>query len=138
MIHRTRRLRATGFSNDLSRHARDGLVVRHRLEHDGTRGDPGAMTNLDVSENFRTRNYQYPMRILWMPTPRLFPGAAERYAVQHRNVVFDHRRLTDDETRSVIDEDAAPDLGIGMNVALEDCRGTALQIQGGIPPPLAP
>ena len=84
------------------------------------------MTNLDVSEDFRTRTYQYPMPNFWMPITRLFPGASERYAVQHRNVVFDHGRLADDETRSVVDEDAAPDLGIGMNVALEDCRGTAL------------
>src|SRR5204863_383465 len=108
------------------------------LEHDGTRCDPGAMADLDVSEDLGAGAYQHSLANLRMPVARLLAGAPKRHAVQHRDIVLDHRSLADYEAGSMINEDAAPNPRIRMNVALKHSRRTALQIQSKILPVLSP
>src|ERR1700674_4484080 len=96
------------------------------------------MTDLDIAQDLGARAYQYSAADFWMAVAGLFPGTAERHAMQHRNVVLDHRSLADHQARGMVEEDAAPDAGIGMNVALEDGGGAALQIEREIHAPFAP
>ena len=110
----------------------DGDVVRHRLHHHRARGDARAMADLDIAENFRAGADQHAAADLRMAVLVLLAGAAERHAVQDRDVVLDHRGLADDEAGGVIEEDAAADLGGGIDVGLEHRRGAALQVIGKI------
>ena len=73
-----------------------------------------------------------PWRIFGMAVLVLLAGAAERDAVQDRNVVLDHGGLAADETGGMIEEDAAADSGGGIDVGLEHRRRAALQIIGKI------
>ena len=49
------------------------------------------------------------MADLRMPVAGLLAGAAERHALQDRDVVLDHRRLADHETGRVIEKQALAD-----------------------------
>lgn len=62
----------------------------------------------------------------------LLAGAAERDAMQDRDVVVDDGGLAADETGGMIEEDAAADPGRRIDVGLEHRRGAALQIEGKI------
>src|SRR3954454_24184216 len=58
----------------------------------------------------------------------LLAGAAERDAMQDRNVILDHSRLAADETGGMVEEDAATDTRGGIDVGLEHRGGAALEI----------
>src|SRR5258708_31841880 len=119
VIHRTRRIGAAGRADDPRRHAGDGGVVRHRLEHDRARGDAGAMADLDIAEDLGARSDQYTAADLRVAVAGLLAGAAERHSMQHRDVVLDHGRLAHHETRGVVEENAAPDARGRVYIALE-------------------
>src|SRR4029450_7829894 len=69
---------------------------------------------------------------------RRLARTTERHVVQDRAVIPDHRGLADHETGGVIEEDAAPDPGRGMDIALENRRRAALQIIGEVRAALLP
>ena len=102
------------------------------FDHHGAGGDARAMTDLDIAENFRARPDQHAVADLGMAVLVLLAGAAERDAVQDRDVVLDHGGLAADEAGGVIEEDAAADLGRRIDVGLEHRRRAALQIIGEI------
>src|SRR5882672_11952244 len=106
--------------------------MRHGLHHHGARGDAGAMADLDIAENFRAGADQYAVADFGMTVLVLLAGAAERDAVQDRNVVFDQSGLAAHEAGGVIEEDAAADPGGRVDVGLEYCRRATLQIIGEI------
>ena len=87
------------------------------------------MADLDIAENFRAGADQHAAADLRMAIPVLLAGAAERHALQDRDVVVDHRGLADHEAGGVIEEDAAADRGGGIDVGLEHRRRAALQIE---------
>src|SRR5205814_4763404 len=58
----------------------------------------------------------------------LLAGPAKGDAMQDRDVIVDDRGLAADETGGVVEEDAAADLGGGIDVGLEHRRRAALQI----------
>src|ERR1700733_2473575 len=90
------------------------------------------MADLDIAENLRPRPDQYAMADLGMAVLVLLAGAAERDAVQDRNVVLDDSGLAAHEPGGMIEEDAAADPGSGIDVGLEYRRRAALQIPGKI------
>src|SRR4051812_48243022 len=65
-------------------------------------------------------------------------GAAERHVVQNRNVVLDHRGLAAHKASRVIEENAAADPRIRIDVALEYGGRAALQIISEVAPAFAP
>ena len=109
LVHVARRLGAAGLADNARRHAGDGLVVRHRRQHDRAGGDARAMADLDIAENLRARADQHAVADLRMAVAGLLAGAAQRHALQDRDVVLDHRRLADDEAGRVVEEDALAD-----------------------------
>src|SRR5256885_3318904 len=128
LIHGARRLGAAGLSDDFRGHARHRHIMRHSLHHDGTGRDPRAMANLDIAEDFGAGPDHHAVANFWMAVLVLLAGAAERDAVQDRDVVVDHGGLAADEAGGVVEEDAAADHGGGVDVGLEHRRGAALQI----------
>ena len=56
-------------------------------------------------------------------------AATKRDPVQQRDVVADKRRLADDHPASMIQQEAAPNLGPRVDVDVEQLRGTVLQRQ---------
>src|SRR6266567_2475079 len=132
LVHETGRLRATGFADDLCGHAGDGLLRRHRLEHHRAGGNAGAAADLDVAEDFRPGTDHHPAADFRMAVAVLLAGAPEGDAVEHGNIVLDDGGLADDEAGRVIEEDAPPDPGGGMNVGLERRGGAALEIIGEV------
>src|SRR3954454_12687099 len=128
LIHGARRLGTAGFADDLGRHACDRHVVRHRFDHDRARRDARAMADLDIAEDLRAGADQDAVTDFRMTVLVLLAGAAERDAMQDRDVVLDKCRLTADETGGVIEEDAAADARGGVDVGLEYRRRPALQI----------
>src|SRR6185503_163671 len=82
----------------------------------------------DVAENFRARPDQHAAPDLRMTVLILLAGAAQRDAVQNRNIVVDHGGLAADEAGRVVEEDAAADFGGGIDVGLKHRRRAALQI----------
>src|SRR6266404_5584320 len=86
------------------------------------------MTDLDIAENLRARPDQYAVADLGMAVFVLLAGAAQRDAVQDRDVVLDHSGLTAHEAGGVIQENPAANPGCGIDVGLEYRRGAALQI----------
>src|SRR5262249_13064602 len=104
--------------------ARDGLLRRHRLQDDRARGDARAAADLDIAENLCARTDHDAAADLRMAVAVLFAGAAERHAVEHGDIVLDHRGLADDEPGGMVEENPAPDPGGRMDVGLER-RGRA-------------
>src|SRR5260221_11509647 len=90
------------------------------------------MADLDVAESFRARPDQYAVPDFWMAVLVLLAGAAQRDAVQDRDVVLDHGGLTAYEPGGVIQENPAANPGCGIDVGLEYRRGAALQVIGEI------
>src|SRR6185312_2954181 len=91
-----------------------------------------AMANLDIAEDLRARTDQHTAPDLGMTVLVLLAGAAERHAVQDRNIVVDHGSFAADEAGRVIEENAASDFRGGIDVGLKHCRRTALQVEGEI------
>src|SRR5947207_953509 len=104
--------------------------MRHRLEHDRARGNARAVADLDVAEDLGAGADEDAIADFRMPVSRLFSGPSERYAVQHGDIILNDGGLPDHEPRRVVDENAAPDASVGVDVALEHGGGTALQIEG--------
>src|ERR1700737_399737 len=90
------------------------------------------MADLDIAENFRAGPDQYAVADVGMAILVLLAGAAQRDAVQDRDVVFDHGGLAAHEAGGVIEEDAAADPGCRIDVGLEYRRRAALQVIGKI------
>ena len=65
---------------------------------------------------------QYTMANLRMAVLVLLTGAAERDAMQDRNVVLDHSGLAADEAGRVIEENTAADRSGGIDVGLKHRR----------------
>ena len=91
------------------------------------------MSDLDIAEDLGARADQHTMAYLRVTVAGLLAGASQRYPMQERNVILDDRGLAHHEAGCMIEEDAATDPGIGMDIALEDCRGAALQAKGEVP-----
>src|SRR5262249_5925239 len=132
LVHGARGLRASGLADDFRRNARDRDIVRHRLHHNRACGDARAMADLDIAENLGASPDHHAVANLRMAVLVLLAGAAERNAMQDRDVVLDHRGLAADEAGGVVEEDAAAEAGGRIDVGLEYRGRTALQIKGKV------
>ncbi len=73
-----------------------------------------------------------------MAVAALFAGAPQGHPLQHGYVIVDHRGLTDDDTRAVIQQQPLPQPGRGMDIHSEDLGHTALQVFGQMHPAALP
>ena len=111
--------------------------IAERLDHQALSGDLIRQTydealrdepDLDIAENLGARSNHHAAADFRMAILILLPGAAERDAVQDRDVVVDHRGLADHKAGRMIEENAAADFGGGVDVGLKHRRRAALQI----------
>src|SRR6266496_5014968 len=109
LVHGARRLGAAGLADDLRGHTRHRHIMRHRLHHHRAGGNPRAMADLDIAEDFGASPDHHAAANFWMPILVLLAGATERDAMQDRDVVVDHGGLAADESGGVVEEDAAAD-----------------------------
>src|SRR5262245_2988565 len=109
VVHRARRLWASGLADDLGRNTGDRSVVRHRLEDDRSGGDARAVADFDIAEDFGASADQYAAANFWMAIARLLAGSAERHVLQNRHIVLDQGGLAHHQAGGVIEEDSAPD-----------------------------
>ena len=93
------------------------------------------MADLDVAEDLRAGADQHAMTDLRVPVAGLLAGAAERHALQDRDVVVDDAGLADDEARRVIEEHALADARRRVDVDAEHGGGAALQQHREVAPP---
>ncbi len=108
-----------GWSQPVSPTTRAGtpatvLLCGTGAKHHRAGRDLGAMADLDVAEDFRAGADQHAVADLRMAVAAGLAGAAERHAVQDRDVVFDDGRLADHQTGRMVDEDALADLAAGL------------------------
>ena len=87
------------------------------------------MADLDIAEDLGARADQHATGDLRMAIGALLACAAERDAVQDRDVIADDGGFADDEARRVIEEDAAADACGRVDIGLEDAGGAALQVE---------
>src|SRR5260370_38470574 len=116
LIHGAGWFGATGLADDLGGNPCHGDVVRPGLPHHGAGGDAGTMADLDIAENFRAGPDQYAVADLGMAILVLLAGAAQRDAVQDRDIVFDHSGLAGHEAGGVITEKATAAAGAGIEL----------------------
>src|SRR5262249_24066889 len=102
------------------------------FHHHRACGDARAMANLDIAENLGARSDHHAVANLRMAILVLLAGAAERDAMQDRDVVLDDGSLAADEAGGMVEEDASPDAGGRVDVGLEYRGRTALQIKGKV------
>ena len=106
--------------------------------HHRAGGDAGAMADLDIAEDFCAGADHDAVADFGVAVFPFLAGAAQGHVVQYRDIVADLRGLADHKPGGMIEENAAADLGRGMDVALEHRRRAALQIQREIAPALVP
>src|SRR5436190_18623889 len=119
LIHGARWLCAAGLADNFRGNPRYGDVVRHRLHDDGAGRDAGAMADFDITENLGPCSDQHAAADFWMPVLVFLAGAAESYAMQDRDIVFDDSGFAAHESGGVIEKDAATDPGRGIDVGLK-------------------
>src|SRR6185312_11802947 len=129
LVHGARRLGAPGFAHDLGWHSGDRDIVRDRLDDNRPGGDARAMPDFDIAKDLGAGADHHATTDFRVTVLVLLAGAAERYIVQDRHVILNHRGLSDDESGCVIDENAAADFCSRINVTLEYRRGATLQIE---------
>ena len=112
--------------------AQDYGKARSYFESAAASGYSRAMTDLDIAEDLGARPDQHATADLGMAILMLLAGAAERDAMQDRDVILDHGRLAADEAGGMVEEDAAADTRGRIDVGLEHRGRTALQIGGEV------
>jgi len=95
----------------------------------------GAVADLDVAQNLRAGADQHAVADLGVTVARLLARAAERNALQNRDIILDDTGLADDQRRRVVEEHALADSRRRVDVDAESGRGAALQQQRKIAPP---
>src|SRR5262249_12806850 len=119
LVHGAGRLRAAGLTHDFRRNAGDRDIVGYRFNDNRARRDTRAMADLDIAENLRARADHNAAPNFRVAVLVLLAGAAQRDVVQDRNVILDHRRLADDKSRRMVEENAATNFRSRIDVALE-------------------
>ena len=111
---------------------------RNVLQYHATGTNFGATPDFDIAKNFGAGSDQDSVADFWVTVTFGLAGAAECDVVQDGYIVFNHRRFTDDEAMSVIQQDATADAGCWVDVDGEGFRNPVLQKQGQGVPPLIP
>src|SRR3569833_1983132 len=87
------------------------------------------MPDLDVAKELRAGADHHAAPDLRVTVLFLLAGAAERHTVQDRHIVVDRRGFADDQAGRMIEEDAAANARIWIDVGREHGGRTALQIE---------
>src|SRR5882724_1983388 len=97
-------------------HAHDNRVLRDLPHHHRARADAAPRPDGEAPENLRPRPHGDVVAQGGMTLLPPHAGAAEGHALEQGHVLADLRRLADDDAHAVVDEEAPPQLGRGMDL----------------------
>src|SRR5262249_1198093 len=89
-----------------------------------------AASDLDIAEDFCARADHDTAADLGMTVAAFLASAAERYAVQERNIIFDHAGLADNDAIAMIHHDAIPHFVGPITSQGQTVGDMALQVKG--------
>src|SRR5271168_3808787 len=90
-------------------------IIRHIAQHHRSGADTAVLANNDVAKHLRSSANHDVVADGRMTFAGFLARAAEGHALIERYVISDDSGFADDDTHSVIDEEAAPDLRAGMD-----------------------
>ncbi len=99
------------------------------MQHHAARADAAVFADLDIAEHLGADGDKHAAPHLRMTVARFLARAAQRHVVQHRHIVFHHRRLADHDAGRMVDEDAPAEPCGGMDVDGEEFGNAALQVE---------
>jgi hypothetical protein len=101
--------------NDAAGYTDNGCTCRHRMHDDGPRADFHIIAQRDTAENRSSRTHYHSIAERWMAFPAHVPGAAQSYALVQEHIVADFRRFTDNNAKTMINEEAFTDHCAGVD-----------------------
>ena len=102
-------------ANDSAGISDHGTVIRYIFQYDGARTDLDMVSDRNRAEDFRACADRDMIADRGMAFSGIFTGTAERHALVERDIVTDNRGFADHDTAAVVDEQAMPDLGAGVD-----------------------
>ena len=96
--------------------ADDSGVCRYVGDDDGAGADLGVLADRHITDDLGAGTHDDVVLQRRMPLGPPCARAAQRHALEEVAVVADDRRLADDDTHTVVDEEALADLGARMDL----------------------
>jgi hypothetical protein len=109
--------------HDLPRYPYDDGIGRNFLHNDGIGSNSRVIAHSDWAENLRSRTDDDTITDRWMTLAGPVPSTTKCDLMIEGYVTSDHGRLTDDDSRRMIDKETFSDRGSRMNVHLRPSIG---------------
>ena len=120
----------SGDADDLGGDAHGSGVLRHLAEHHGVGRDPGVVTHPEGPQHLGSAADEHVVSDGGMALAVVLAGAAQGDAMIDQAVVADLGGLADDDAHPVVNDQAAADLGAGVDLNAGDVAGQ-LGVQAG-------
>src|SRR5690606_17424608 len=88
----------------------------NRMQHDASRTNLRAFTDLDIAEDLRAYADHHPAVHLGMTIAAFLAGAAKRHGLQDGHIITYEGRFADDDARAMVEHDAAADPAGGVDI----------------------
>jgi len=121
---------ASSTPDDLRRNPGNRAARGHSRQHNAASTHTAIGAHLDVSQNCGAGPDHDATTNFRMPITLFLASAAQRDAMQHRNVIFDNGGLADHDTCAMVDHHTTANTRCRMNIDAEDFRDTALEMEG--------
>ena len=102
-------------ADNLRGHADSSAVGRDFPQHDRAARDTGVIAHAERSKYFRPATYEHVVAQGRMTLASVLARTAERHALIYQAVVADFGRLPDNDAHAVVNDEAAPDNGAGVD-----------------------
>lgn len=119
MVHVERGGIAPGPSDDFSGNTCGGAVRRHIPQNDTAGPDLGTFTNFDIAEDLCSGPDEDTATHFGMSITAGLAGTTECDFVEHGDIIFDDGGFSDDDGRSMVDENSGADAGSRMDIDSE-------------------
>ncbi len=100
--------------------ADDGAVGRDILVDDGVCADAAVVADNDIAQDLGAHAHQHAVAQSGMAFELIQAGAAQGDLMIHQDIVPDDGCLADDDAIAMVDEEAPPDGGAGVNLDVGD------------------
>src|SRR5256712_795974 len=115
-------------------HADPNRVGRHFTDDDGARPDPAAVADHEAADDLGAGTDHDVVAERRVTLLALETRAPQRDPMEQCDVLPDLRRLTDDDAHAVVDEEAGPEPGGGMDLdSGQEARDVGNEAGGGAP-----
>lgn len=112
----SQRFEFVGFIHHAAGNTDHGSVIRHGMHHYAARADLHMMADADVAQDRRARADHHSVSDGGVPFTGILAGTAQRHTLIDQHVVADLAGLPDDHAHAMIDEEATPNGGAGVDL----------------------